>query len=116
MADNIDPKPTQPQQVITASHTTPTVSVALGGTSQLSITAKDSTGASVAGASFAYSTDNPSVATVNQSGLITAYSGRLPSGHVKLVGGTANISANLKRGDGSPVHTVATTKVTVAGQ
>ena len=52
----------------------PSVSITVGQTSQLSATVKDASGATIAGAPVSWSVDNPGVATVSSTGLVTGIS------------------------------------------
>ncbi|HWQ27573.1 MAG TPA: Ig-like domain-containing protein, partial [Dehalococcoidia bacterium] len=61
------------RQVVAAVSVEPaSASLTAGGSLQLTATASDSNGYAVGGATFAWSSSNTAVATVNQSGLVTA--------------------------------------------
>ncbi len=57
------------QTPATITVTPPSVSITVGQTSQLSATVKDASGATIAGASVAWTIDKPSVASLSSSGL-----------------------------------------------
>ncbi|HEU4993426.1 MAG TPA: Ig-like domain-containing protein, partial [Gemmatimonadaceae bacterium] len=83
------------QGVATVTVTPATPSIGFGGTQQLAADAKDADNATVPNVSWFWSSDNPSVATVTQGGLVTGVSG-----------GTATITAVGKGMPGSTTVTV----------
>ncbi|HEU5050920.1 MAG TPA: Ig-like domain-containing protein, partial [Gemmatimonadales bacterium] len=64
--------------------------IAIGGTVQLTATARDGEGAVVQGLTFEWNTSNPAVATVSSSGLVTG-----------AAGGTALITAGWRGSAGT---------------
>ena len=65
-------------------------------------------------ASAKWESDNPAIATVNQSGLVQAGAGDAANPYY-VTGGIAVISATQSRADGSPAGAPATCKITVLG-
>ncbi|MFL5534265.1 MAG: Ig-like domain-containing protein, partial [Gemmatimonadales bacterium] len=61
-----------PNPVATVTVTGPVTAVQVGQTLQLSATAKDAGGATVSGATFAWSSADQNIATVSSDGLVTA--------------------------------------------
>lgn len=62
------------QTATTITVAPPSVGITVGQTSQLSATVKDASGAVIAGAPVSWSVDNPGVATVSSTGLVTGIS------------------------------------------
>ncbi len=94
-----DDGPTEPAEPLVASVTvTPATSTltAVGATVQLVATAKEQSGAVIAGKTAAWSTSAPAVATVSTSGLVTA-----------VAAGNASITATVSGVAGTSVVTVA---------
>jgi uncharacterized protein YjdB/plastocyanin len=81
------------QVAVTASGTTTLAT--LGATVQLSATAKDAGGTDVAGATFAWTSDNTAIATVNSSGLVTAVAGGTTNVHATSGGQSGSIAINV---------------------
>jgi len=77
------------QTAATITVAPPSVSITVGQTSQLSATVKDASGAVIAGAPVSWSVDNPSVATVSSTGLVTGISAG--SATVTAASGAAHI-------------------------
>jgi uncharacterized protein YjdB len=78
-------------------------SIALGSTLQLT-----------SSASAKWDSDNPTIATVSQSGLVQAGAGDASNPYY-VTGGIAVIGATALRADGSPTGAPATCRVTVLG-
>jgi trimeric autotransporter adhesin len=77
------------QTATTITVAPPSVSITVGQTSQLSATVKDASGAVIAGAPVSWSVDNPGVATVSSTGLVTGISAG--SATVTAASGAAHI-------------------------
>lgn len=88
-----DPPP--PPVVTTVTVSPPSASITVGGTSTLQAIVKDQNGNVMTGQSIAWTTDKPSVATVNASGVVTA-----------VAAGSATISAATSGKSGSASITV----------
>jgi hypothetical protein len=121
-SDNLRPAPTSAYKVASVSVSPSTATIALSGTQQLTPTAKDSTGATVAGVNFKYEAMNPAIATVSASGLVTAAAGFVPPHNTsgskttpKVLGGVAHFYVYVKRDDGSLTDIKTTATVTVTG-
>ena len=99
------PTVTQAGPVTTVSITDPSSAVALGGTMQLAASATDASGSVVTGLTAAWTTSNPSVATVNSNGLVSGISV-----------GTATITATISGIAGSTGVTVAPAGATATVQ
>lgn len=95
------------QLVASVSVSPATPSVTAGGTTTLSATALDSKGVTVPGATFVWSSSNPSVATVSGSGLVSAVTAGTAS--ITASSGGKSASANLTVNTPAPaaVATVA---------
>lgn len=112
---DVYPPPTTKYKVAKVVLNITSATVSLSGTVQLTATAKDSNNATVNGVNFLWESRSPSLATVSQSGLVTAYGGRMPIGHLKFVGGLAHIYVYAKRDDGSVDTAFASANITVLG-
>lgn len=119
MADNLDPKPTSAYSVAKVVITPSPVTLSLSGTQQLTATAKDASNNTVNGVNFSWESRNPAVASVNASGLVTAFAGILePHTQGKgshRTGGTTQVYAYVQRGDGSVIDIHSFVTVTVNG-
>jgi uncharacterized protein YjdB len=73
------------------------VTLGLGGTRQLTATPRSATGAPLSGRTVAWSSSNPSVASVNQSGVVNALliGTAIITANVEGVTGTANVTVQL---------------------
>src|SRR4051812_28793715 len=90
-----------PPPVATVSVTLASSAITIGSTTQASAIIRDANGALLTGRSLSWSSDNPLVATVNSSGIVSA------------VGvGTANITAGSEGRTGSAPLTVDPTPIT----
>ncbi|HKI75421.1 MAG TPA: Ig-like domain-containing protein [Pseudomonadales bacterium] len=93
--------PTPTVASVTVSPATATINV--GATQQLTATAKDSSGATISGASIAYSSSDTAIATVSTGGLVTG-----------VAAGSATITATSSGKSGTATITVNTPAPTVA--
>jgi glucose/arabinose dehydrogenase len=66
---SVEPPPPAPVATVTVA--TPQPSIEVGGTLQLSVTAKDANGSALDGRTFDWSTANEAVASVSETGLVT---------------------------------------------
>jgi hypothetical protein len=73
-------------------------SIQVGGTTQLTATARNSSGGTISGVSFTYSTSNPAVASVSSTGLVTGNAA-----------GSATLSASANGKTGQVTVTVSAT-------
>jgi hypothetical protein len=113
---DVYPPPTMKYKVNKVVLNLTTATIPLSGTVQLTATAKDSNNNTVNGVNFFWESRSTLAVSVSQSGLVTGYSGRVPAGHTKNVGGLAHIYAYAKRDDGSIDTAFAMATITVLGQ
>ena len=113
---DVYPAPTSAYKVSKVVISPITANVTLNGTVQLTATAKDANNVTINGVNFFWESHNPSIASISQSGLVTAYSGFLPGGHSKRVGGIVHLYAYAKRDDGSVDTAFTFANITVLGQ
>ncbi len=107
-----------PNAVASVSLDVTTVSLnAIGATQQVTATAKNSTGATIAGKTFNYGSSSNAVATVSSSGLITAVTNGTATITATVVGGTANATAQVTVAQAVTAMTITPTTVpmTVGG-
>ncbi len=88
-----DPRPETPRPTSISITPTTVVLTALGDTVRLQAEVRDQNGRAMAGAAIAWASSDPSVATVNSSGLVTAASNG--TGSVTAISGTLSAEASL---------------------
>lgn len=91
------------------------VTVAPNGTSQLVATARSSSGASLSGRSFSWTTVQPSIASVSASGLVTGVSDGSTTVTVTSEGRSAAATVTVRTPVAAVVVTAPSTQLTVGG-
>ena len=92
-----------PPTVVSVDVTPASSSIVVGSTAQLTATAQDAEGVPITGRTFAWASDAPAIATVSETGLVTA-----------VAAGSATITATTDGKSGSAVVNVTSAAVPVA--
>ncbi len=107
--------PVAPAAVASVELSATTVDLAPNGTTQLSATARESSGAVLTGRSFSWNSSSPAIATVSGSGLVTGVADGSATVSVTVEGKTASATVNVRTPVASVSVTPATAQLTLGG-
>ena len=106
---------TAPPAVATVELSSTTVDLAPNATSQLSATARGSSGAAITGRAFTWGSASSAVATVSASGLVTGVADGTTTVSVTVDGKTASATVNVRTPVAAVTVTPGTAQVTAGG-